>query len=154
MPAIPYPCRKVILSQKRVQAFIAKVRGDNSLQENLKVAGDIEAVIAIANAAGYSINAEDISNAKPELNNEELGGVAGRLIYQWMATKAETAEPETLAAWSFNWTTAASNFQQMFARYTIIPLNTYTNYFSIAGCLYYLLTLNNNLNVIKTIAPA
>ncbi len=98
MPAIPYPCRKVILSQKRVQAFITKVRGEDSLQENLKVAGDIEAVIAIANAAGYSINAEDISNAKPELNNEELGGVAGRLIYQWMATKAETAEPETLVA--------------------------------------------------------
>ena len=98
MPAIPYPCRKVILSHKRVQAFIGKVKSDISLQEKLKVAGDVDAAIAIAKAAGYSINAEDISNAKPELNNEELGGVAGRLIYQWMATKAETAEPETLAA--------------------------------------------------------
>ena len=98
MPAIPYPCRKVILSQKRVQAFIAKVRGDNSLQENLKVAGDIEAVIAIANAAGYSINAEDIYNAKSELNHKELDSVAGRLIYQWMVTEPETAELEALAA--------------------------------------------------------
>ena len=74
MPTIPYPCRKVILSQKRVQAFIAKVRGDNSLQENLKVAGDIEAVIAIANAAGYSINAEDISNAKPVVKQRRARG--------------------------------------------------------------------------------
>ncbi|HGY5549021.1 MAG TPA: Nif11-like leader peptide family natural product precursor [Prochlorococcus sp.] len=86
------------MSQKRVQAFIAKVRGDNSLQENLKVAGDIEAVIAIANAAGYSINAEDIYNAKSELNHKELDSVAGRLIYQWMVTEPETAELEALAA--------------------------------------------------------
>ena len=98
MPAIPYPCRKVILSHKRVQAFIGKVKSDISLQEKLKVAGDVDAAIAIDKAAGYSINAEDIYNAKSELSHKELDSVAGRLIYQWMVTKAETAEPETLVA--------------------------------------------------------
>ena len=98
MPTIPYPCRKVILSHKRVQAFIGKVKGDISLQEKLKFAGDIDAAIAIAKAAGYSINTEDIYNAKSELNHKELDSVAGRLIYQWMVTETETAELEALAA--------------------------------------------------------
>ena len=98
MPTIPCPCRKVILSHKRVQAFIGKVKGDISLQEKLKFAGDIDAAIAIAKAAGDSINTEDIYNAKSELNHKELDSVAGRLIYQWMVTETETAELEALAA--------------------------------------------------------
>ncbi|EAU73018.1 Nif11-like leader peptide family natural product precursor [Synechococcus sp. RS9916] len=63
--------------QKRLEAFLEKVKADTSLQEKLKAAADTNAVVAIAKDAGFSISADDLTKAQPTLSEEELEGVAG-----------------------------------------------------------------------------
>ena len=65
------------MSEEQLKAFIAKVQGDTSLQEQLKAAADSNAVLAIAKEAGFSISADDLKNAQSELSEDELEGVAG-----------------------------------------------------------------------------
>ncbi len=65
------------MSKEQLKAFLAKVKGDTSLQEKLKAAADADAVAAIAKEAGFSISADDLKNAQSELSDEELEGVAG-----------------------------------------------------------------------------
>tara|TARA_B100000959_G_C14665889_1_gene494361 strand:+ start:389 stop:634 length:246 start_codon:yes stop_codon:yes gene_type:complete len=66
------------MSEEQLKAFIAKLHTDTSLQEQLKAAADSDAVVACAKDAGFSINAEDLSNSKDrELLAEELEGFAG-----------------------------------------------------------------------------
>ena len=46
--------------------------------EKLKAAADSDAVLAIAQEAGFGISADDLKNAQvTELSDEELEGVAG-----------------------------------------------------------------------------
>ena len=61
--------------RKQLKAFIAKVQGDKSLQEQLKAEGDD--VVAIAKSAGFSISTEDLNTYRENLSDEELEGVAG-----------------------------------------------------------------------------
>ena len=61
----------------QLKAFLAKVKGDSSLQEKLKAAADNDAVVAIAKEAGFSISADDLTKAQSEISDEELEGVAG-----------------------------------------------------------------------------
>ena len=70
------------MSEEQLKAFIAKVQGDTSLQEQLKAAADSDAVLAIAKDAGFSISADDLTMAQSELSDEELEGVAGGGLYQ------------------------------------------------------------------------
>jgi len=65
------------MSEEQLKAFIAKVQGDTSLQEQLKAAADTDAVLAIAKEAGFSISVDDINKAQSELSEEELESVAG-----------------------------------------------------------------------------
>ena len=65
------------MSEEQLKAFLEKVKADTSLQEKLKAAADANAVAAIAKGAGFSISADDVTNAQSELSEEELGGVAG-----------------------------------------------------------------------------
>ena len=62
------------MSEEQLNAFIAKVQGDTSLQEQLKAEG--ADVVAIAKAAGFSIITEDLEN-RQTLSDDELEGVAG-----------------------------------------------------------------------------
>ena len=64
------------MSLEQLKAFLAKVKGDSSLQEKLKAAADADAVVSIAKEAGFSISADDLKKAQ-ELSKEELEGVAG-----------------------------------------------------------------------------
>ena len=64
------------MSEEQLKAFLAKVKGDTSLQEKLKAAADANAVTAIAKEAGFSISADD-NKAQSELSDQELEGVAG-----------------------------------------------------------------------------
>ena len=64
------------MSEEQLKAFLEKVNGDSSLQEKLKAA-DADAVAAIAKEAGFSISADDLTNAQSELSDQELEGVAG-----------------------------------------------------------------------------
>ena len=71
------------MSEEQLKAFLEKVKGDTSLQEKLKAAADANAVSAIAKEAGFSISADDLTNAQSELSelsDQELEGVAGGTI--------------------------------------------------------------------------
>ncbi len=63
------------MSEEQLKAFIAKVQGDKSLQDQLN-AEDAD-VLSIANAAGFSISTEDLNAYRENLSDEELEGVAG-----------------------------------------------------------------------------
>ena len=68
------------MSEEQLKAFLERVKADTSLQEKLKAAASPEAVLEIANEAGFSITAEDIQSMQSstvELSDEELEGAAG-----------------------------------------------------------------------------
>ena len=65
------------MSEEQLKAFLEKVKADTSLQEKLKAAGDVDAALAIATEAGFSISADDLKNAQSELSDEELEGLSG-----------------------------------------------------------------------------
>ena len=66
------------MSLEQLKAFLEKVKGDTSLQEKLKAAGDADAVAAIAKETGFDISADDLKRAQPtQLSEEELEGVVG-----------------------------------------------------------------------------
>ncbi|MDC0269675.1 Nif11-like leader peptide family natural product precursor [Synechococcus sp. AH-551-N23] len=76
------------MSEEQLKAFLEKVQGDTSLQEKLKAAADANAVAAIAKEAGFSISADDLTNAQSELSDKqselsdkELEGVAGGVTF-------------------------------------------------------------------------
>jgi predicted ribosomally synthesized peptide with nif11-like leader len=65
------------MSEEQLKAFQQAVKVDAVLQEKLKSAGDADAVVAIAKAAGFSISADELMRAESEVSEEELEGVAG-----------------------------------------------------------------------------
>ena len=65
------------MSDEQLKAFLEKVKADTSLQEKLKEASDLDAVLAIAQEAGFMISADDLKNAQSEISEEELEGAAG-----------------------------------------------------------------------------
>ena len=65
------------MSEEQLKAFLEKVKADTSLQEKLKAAADANAVAAIAKDAGFSISADDLKNAQPEISDTELESVTG-----------------------------------------------------------------------------
>lgn len=65
------------MSEEQLKAFLEKVKVDTGLQEKIIAASDANAVVAIANEAGFSISGDDLKNAQPMISEEELEGVAG-----------------------------------------------------------------------------
>ena len=69
------------MSEEQLAALIAKLKDDAGLQEKLKGASDLDAVLAIAKEAGFDVSkaAWLRYQAKQtiELSDEELEGVAG-----------------------------------------------------------------------------
>ena len=65
------------MSEEQLKAFMEAVKADVGLQEQLKAAGDSDAVVAIAKEAGFLISAEELQQANSELSEEELERVAG-----------------------------------------------------------------------------
>jgi len=71
------------MSEEQLKAFLEEVKADAGVQEQLKAAGDADAVVAIAKAAGFVISAVDLKKAQAEpreLSDEELEGVAGGIV--------------------------------------------------------------------------
>ena len=64
------------MSEEQLKAFLEKVQTDTNLQEKLKAA-HVDAALAIAKEAGFSIAADDLKKAQSELSKEELEGMAG-----------------------------------------------------------------------------
>jgi predicted ribosomally synthesized peptide with nif11-like leader len=74
------------MSEEQLKAFLEKVKGDTTLQEQLKATADANnwteltnAVVAIAKEAGFSISTDDINQTQSELSEEALEDVAGGL---------------------------------------------------------------------------
>lgn len=66
------------MSVEQLKAFLEKVKSDTELQEKLKEVSTPEAAIEIANAAGFSITADDIQSMQSEPpGDEELESAAG-----------------------------------------------------------------------------
>ena len=69
------------MSEEQLAALIAKLKDDEGLQEKLKGASDLDAVLVIAKDAGFDISKADWLRYQAqqtiELSDEELEGVAG-----------------------------------------------------------------------------
>ena len=65
------------MSEEKLKAFLEAVKADAALQEQLKAAGHVDAVVAIAKAAGFVIEAGELARAQAEISEDELEGVAG-----------------------------------------------------------------------------
>ncbi|QBE69386.1 hypothetical protein SynWH8101_1804 [Synechococcus sp. WH 8101] len=65
------------MSDEQLKVFLEAVKADAGLQEKLKAATDVDAVVAIAKAAGFAISADELKRAQAEVSEEELEGVAG-----------------------------------------------------------------------------
>ena len=63
------------MSEEQLTAFLTKVQGDKSLQDQLNAEGADP--VAIAKAVGFAINTEDLAAHRQNLSNEELEGVTG-----------------------------------------------------------------------------
>jgi len=70
------------MSEEQLKAFMEAVKADAGLQEKLKAAGDADAVVAIAKAAGFLISAEELQKVQSDkISEEELEGVAGGTLF-------------------------------------------------------------------------
>jgi predicted ribosomally synthesized peptide with nif11-like leader len=69
------------MSEEQLSALLAKLKEDTSLQEKLKGAADLDAVVAMVQEAGFDVSKADWlrHQAKQtlELSDEELESVAG-----------------------------------------------------------------------------
>ena len=69
------------MSEEQLAALLAKLKDDEGLQEKLKGAADLDAVLAIAKDAGFEISKAAWLRYEAEqtieLSDEELEGVAG-----------------------------------------------------------------------------
>ena len=65
------------MSEEQLKAFLEAVKADAGLQEQLKAAGDADAVVAIAKQSGFVITVDGLKKAQAEISEEELEGVAG-----------------------------------------------------------------------------
>ena len=72
------------MSEEQLKAFLEKVKSDTELQEKLKAAADIDAVLSIAKEAGFAIASEDIQSMQPqsgEVSDEDLESAAGGFMF-------------------------------------------------------------------------
>ena len=68
------------MTEEQLKAFLEAVKADAGLQEKLKSAGDADAVVTIAKAAGFMISADALKKAQAEVSDEELENAAGGVI--------------------------------------------------------------------------
>ena len=69
------------MSEEQLAALLAKLKDDEGLQEKLKGASDLDAVLVIAKEAGFDVSKADWLRYQAkqtiELSDEELEGIAG-----------------------------------------------------------------------------
>ena len=69
------------MSEEQLAALLAKLKDDTGLQEKLKGASDLDAVLVIAKDAGFDVSKADWLRYQAqqtiELSDEELEGIAG-----------------------------------------------------------------------------
>jgi predicted ribosomally synthesized peptide with nif11-like leader len=65
------------MSEEQLKGFLEAVKADAGLQEQLKAAADTDAVVALANTAGFAISVKELQSAQAEISEGELEGVVG-----------------------------------------------------------------------------
>lgn len=65
------------MQKQQFKDFLAALQSDKELQERMKSAASPEAVVAIANEAGFSIAVSDIQKSATALSEDDLETVAG-----------------------------------------------------------------------------
>ncbi|WP_010310551.1 Nif11-like leader peptide family natural product precursor [Synechococcus sp. CB0101] len=75
MPKQPHPLQAI--SEEQLKAFLEAAKADAELQDKLKVAADVDAVVEIAKGAGFVISADELKKSKAEASDEDLEHVAG-----------------------------------------------------------------------------
>jgi len=69
------------MSEEQLAALLAKLKDDEGLQDKLKGAADLDAVLAIAKDAGFDVSKADWLRYQAkqtiELSDEELEGISG-----------------------------------------------------------------------------
>ena len=65
------------MSYQQLKAFLEAVEEDSALQMKMRVAANANAVVAIAESAGFEISLEDLKDAETELSDEVLEAVVG-----------------------------------------------------------------------------
>ena len=96
------------MSEEQLKAFLEKVKTDTSLQEKLKAAADVDAALAIAKEAGFSISADDLNQSQPKLSEEELEGATGGGFMQSRAVNCATGYTLCTYCWLPNETCTPS----------------------------------------------
>ena len=73
------------MSEEQLAALLAKLKDDEGLQEKLKGAADLDAVLGIAKEAGFDVSKAEWlryqAQQTVELSDEELEGVAGGINF-------------------------------------------------------------------------
>jgi predicted ribosomally synthesized peptide with nif11-like leader len=77
MMVASYTAHSQAMSEEQLKAFMEAVKADVDLQNELKAAGDTDAVVAIAKAAGFVISSGELQRAKEEVSENELERVVG-----------------------------------------------------------------------------
>jgi predicted ribosomally synthesized peptide with nif11-like leader len=82
------------MSEEQLSAFFEAAKADAGLEEILKGASDLDAVLAIAVETGFNVSKEDLLKAQAqnalEMSDEDLAEVAGgspteAIVKDWLA---------------------------------------------------------------------
>ena len=80
------------MSEQQLNAFLAAVKADTRLRDKLLSATDPDAVVAIAQAAGFFVSVDHIKESRLSLqglSDTELEGVAGGASHRAMINGRE-----------------------------------------------------------------
>ena len=65
------------MSEEQLKAFLEKVKGDTTPQEQLNAATNADAVVEIAKASGFVISTDDWNESQTDVSDEELESAVG-----------------------------------------------------------------------------
>ena len=65
------------MSKEQATAFLDTIKANVELQNAIKQAADVDAIVAIAKAQGFNITTADFQKAQSELVDAELEAAAG-----------------------------------------------------------------------------
>lgn len=87
-----YQCR---MSEAQAKAFLEKVKANVELQNAIRKAADVDAIVAIAQAKGFTGTAEDFQKAQSESPDKDLEKAAGGLSQNCVlsSSKYESGSP-------------------------------------------------------------
>jgi predicted ribosomally synthesized peptide with nif11-like leader len=74
------------MSEEQIKAFLAAVKADANLQEQLNAVADAGTLVAIAKEMGFNVSVEELQGAQQGVSEEELEDLAGAGYYSGFST--------------------------------------------------------------------